>query len=136
MPEELEIEADQLNERIDEELACEGGALLDEQRDWFGHQQYRTRVSHIVLFYGLGNSACHLSSSPSQIASPGSAATNISTQLRWVPGRISCCMKCCRRSSSGSNVVVPGAAACSARALAVMARSHTRCATPTSGRPR
>ncbi len=31
MPEEPEIEADQLNERIDEELAREGGALPDEQ---------------------------------------------------------------------------------------------------------
>ena len=58
MPEELEIEADQLNERIDEELACEGGALLDEQRDWFGHQQYRApSFSHRTFFHGLGDRA-------------------------------------------------------------------------------
>src|SRR3984893_3895290 len=51
-------------------------------------------------------------------------------------GRIFCYLKCCRRLSSASNAAVAGAAACSARALADMTRSHTRCATPTSGRPR
>src|SRR5712672_2823816 len=40
------------------------------------------------------------------IASPGSAATNTSTRLRWVPGRTSCCRKCCRQSSSASDVAV------------------------------
>ena len=53
---------------------------------------------------------------------PGSAATNTSTQLRWVLGRTSCCMRCCRQSSSVSGVAVPGAVGFSARAPVDMAR--------------
>src|SRR5215831_3238797 len=44
--------------------------------------------------------------------------------------------ECSRQSSSASDAGVSGAAACSARVRAGMARSRTRCATPISGRPR
>src|SRR5271157_4912896 len=54
-------------------------------------------------------------SSPFPIASLGSAATNTSTQLPWVPGKTFCCTRWCRPSSSASGVAVPDAAACSAR---------------------
>jgi hypothetical protein len=39
-----------------------------------------------------------------------------------VLAKTSCCLKCCPPSSSASGVVVPGAAVCSARAPAGMAR--------------
>jgi hypothetical protein len=70
------------------------------------------------------------------IASLGSAATNTSSQLPWVPGKTFCCTRCCRQSSSVSGVGVSGAAAYSARAPAGTARLRMRCATPISGRPR
>ena len=58
MLEEPEIEADQLNERIDEELAREGGALPDEQEGLVWSPTIRTRVFHMVrFFHGLGDRA-------------------------------------------------------------------------------
>jgi hypothetical protein len=75
-------------------------------------------------------------SSLSPIASPGSAATSTSTQRPPALGKISCCMRCCRQSRTASAVAGAGVAASSARARAGTALSRTRCATPTSGRPR
>jgi hypothetical protein len=58
MPEEPEIEADQLNERIDKELACEGGALPDEQEGLVWSRTIpHSSFSHRIFCHGLGDRA-------------------------------------------------------------------------------
>src|SRR6266853_4371095 len=55
------------------------------QTNWVGfHENLPERLDRLI-----GNSACPLSSSPSPIASPGSAATSTSTQHRRALGRSS-----------------------------------------------
>ena len=102
------------------------------QTNWAGfHENLPERLDRLI-----GERRMPPLSSPFPIASLGSAATNTSTQLPWVPGRTSCCMKCCRQSSSASGVAEPDGAAYSAKSSGGMAQSHIRYAVPTSGGPR